>query len=323
MAYQSSGMLNARPAAARSRQAMTIIATPLRKMTSTARRDDAQEAAQRRVHQPSPAAAPPSTSCTAGRRQISMKNMPPTQAMTASRWTAFSDGVKHRRSPFGAAEFAHCPFAETVAELPPTRTKRGIVVRDTGIGERRRDGMTKLCSVCGTENREEAQFCRSCGTAFPPPAPAFEDESQLGTGITCDECSFQNKPGVRYCANCGVSLLGTVIVPRGRAAASPPDPYAGTSPPPISYPSYAPVAPYPPPPVERSSYPPVAGASYAAPPAYPPAYNDPLGPTEISDPAAAARRLRQHRGPRRRRSRPRHRPRPFPRSPLRPRTARR
>ena len=98
--------------------------------------------------------------------------------------------------------------------------------------------MTKLCSVCGTENREEAQFCRSCGTAFPPPAPAAEDEPQLGAGITCDECNFQNKPGVRYCANCGVSLLGTVIVPRGRAAAAPPDPYAGTSPPPISYPSY-------------------------------------------------------------------------------------
>ena len=26
--------------------------------------------------------------------------------------------------------------------------------------------MSKLCSVCGTENREEAQFCRACGTAF-------------------------------------------------------------------------------------------------------------------------------------------------------------
>jgi Double zinc ribbon len=154
--------------------------------------------------------------------------------------------------------------------------------------------MTKLCSVCGTENREEAQFCRSCGTAFPPPAPASEDESQLGAGITCDECNFQNKPGVRYCANCGVSLLGTVIVPRGRAA-TPPDPYAGTSPPPISYPSYAPVAPYPPPPLENSSYPPVAGTSYAVPPAYPPAYNDPLGPTEISDSAAALAAARQHR----------------------------
>src|SRR5471030_1582769 len=105
--------------------------------------------------------------------------------------------------------------------------------------------MTKLCSVCGTENRDDAQFCRSCGTAFPTLAEPSSEESQLAAGITCDECGFQNKPGVRYCANCGVSLLGTVIVPRARPGAAPPDPYGSTSPPPISYPSFAPVAPYP------------------------------------------------------------------------------
>jgi hypothetical protein len=66
-------------------------------------------------------------------------------------------------------------------------------------------------------------------------------------------------------------------------------------PPPISYPSYAPVAPYPPAPVGTFGYPPVAGASYAAPAAYPPAYDDPLGPTEISDPTAALAAMRQHR----------------------------
>jgi NMD protein affecting ribosome stability and mRNA decay len=32
------------------------------------------------------------------------------------------------------------------------------------------DAMTKLCPVCGTENKDEAQFCRSCGGAFPPSA---------------------------------------------------------------------------------------------------------------------------------------------------------
>jgi len=142
--------------------------------------------------------------------------------------------------------------------------------------------MTKLCSVCGTENREEAQFCRSCGTAFPPSAPAAADDPDLGAGIVCDECNFQNKPGLRYCANCGMSLLGTVIVPRGRASAgAPADPYAGTSPPPISYPSYAPVAPYPPPPVEaQAGYPPVAGG-YAAPAAYSSGYDDPLAASDI------------------------------------------
>jgi hypothetical protein len=115
--------------------------------------------------------------------------------------------------------------------------------------------MTKLCSVCSTENRDEAQFCRACGTAFAAALPPIADDALPG-GITCDECSFQNKPGIRYCANCGVSLLGTVIVPRARATTAPaPDPYAGQSPPPITYPSYATVAPYPPAPADSSQYP--------------------------------------------------------------------
>ena len=124
--------------------------------------------------------------------------------------------------------------------------------------------MTKLCSVCGTENREEAQFCRSCGTSFPTlPPEVSEEDARLAAGITCDECGFQNKPGVRYCANCGVSLLGTVIVPR-RPAAPPPDPYIPTSPPPINYPSYATVPPYPPAPPSDGGYPPV-GNEYGMP----------------------------------------------------------
>lgn len=139
--------------------------------------------------------------------------------------------------------------------------------------------MTKLCSVCGTENRDDVQFCRACGTAFPtlaPDLPPAADVEPLAAGITCDECGFQNKPGVRYCANCGVSLLGTVIVPRSRTAApSAADPYAGLSPPPISYPSFAPVAPYPPMPAAST------------PPDFPPAYDDPLGNPDIADADAA------------------------------------
>jgi len=99
--------------------------------------------------------------------------------------------------------------------------------------------MTKLCSVCGTENREEAQFCRSCGTAFSAQsarAGASDDASQLNV---CSECGFQNKPGLRYCANCGMSLApGAASAEIGAAS--------GGSPPPLSYPSFAPVAPYPP-----------------------------------------------------------------------------
>ena len=100
--------------------------------------------------------------------------------------------------------------------------------------------MTKLCSVCGTENREEAQFCRACGTAF-----AAQPQRAAGEGIAqnvCSECGFQNKPGLRYCANCGMSLAA--------AAANEPSGSAGGSPPPLNYPSFAAVAPYPPAPVD-------------------------------------------------------------------------
>jgi hypothetical protein len=74
--------------------------------------------------------------------------------------------------------------------------------------------MTKLCSACGTENREEAQFCRACGTAFAAQAPrrtadpsgnVSSDEGASAANV-CPECGFQNKPGLRYCANCGMSL---------------------------------------------------------------------------------------------------------------------
>ena len=151
--------------------------------------------------------------------------------------------------------------------------------------------MTKLCSVCGTENRDDAQFCRSCGTAFAPVAEPGNEDSLLAVGITCDECGFQNKPGVRYCANCGVSLLGTVIVPRARPGATTPDPYGATSPPPISYPSFAPVAPYPPAPSAGQMYAPVAA------PGYPPAYDDQPVP-DLPDPAAelAVARMRDDDG---------------------------
>jgi hypothetical protein len=94
--------------------------------------------------------------------------------------------------------------------------------------------MTKLCSVCGTENRDEAQFCRSCGTAFSAQVQRAAAGDGAGEQNVCAECGFQNKPGLRYCANCGMSL-GVVA-----------DAASGGSPPPLNYPSFAPVAPYPP-----------------------------------------------------------------------------
>jgi double zinc ribbon protein len=122
--------------------------------------------------------------------------------------------------------------------------------------------MSKLCSVCGTENRDEAQFCRACGTAFTAmPAASSGPADASPASNVCVECHFQNKPGIRYCANCGMSLAA----PAAADAASAPaqatgdDPYAGLSPPPISYPSFATVPPYPPAPSDASDYAPLLG----------------------------------------------------------------
>src|SRR5450432_745724 len=123
--------------------------------------------------------------------------------------------------------------------------------------------MTKLCSVCHTDNKDEAQFCRSCGTSFAPAAPASSMPVAVAADGTadnvCGECGFQNKPGIRYCANCGMSLtttasgFGDLAAKAAPAPAASADPYAGLSPPPISYTSFPAVAPYPPPPVTRAT----------------------------------------------------------------------
>jgi hypothetical protein len=112
--------------------------------------------------------------------------------------------------------------------------------------------MTKLCSVCGTENREEAQFCRACGTAFAT-IPGVRGGAENGANV-CSECGFQNKPGLRYCANCGMSLAAASEGTGSTSASDADAPYS--SPPPISYPSFAPVAPYPPAPSDREQPPP-------------------------------------------------------------------
>ena len=125
--------------------------------------------------------------------------------------------------------------------------------------------MSKLCSVCGTENRDEAQFCRACGTAFAAMSAASSGPADASPASNvCVECNFQNKPGIRYCANCGMGLAAPATATAADAGGAPAqasgeDPYAGLSPPPISYPSFATVPPYPPAPSDASDYAPLLG----------------------------------------------------------------
>ena len=104
--------------------------------------------------------------------------------------------------------------------------------------------MSKLCSVCGTENRDEAQFCRACGTAFSAAKAAAAAADGTAANV-CAECGFQNKPGIRYCANCGMSLAGSAAGASADTPTPSPDDAYGSGPPPLSYPSFATVSPYP------------------------------------------------------------------------------
>ena len=69
--------------------------------------------------------------------------------------------------------------------------KQGIVLRPSEEGAEA-ERMSKLCSVCGTENREEAQFCRACGTAFAAARAAAESAADGSAANVCAECGFQN-----------------------------------------------------------------------------------------------------------------------------------
>ena len=94
--------------------------------------------------------------------------------------------------------------------------------------------MAKTCATCHADNRDDAQFCRACGTSFvaTPTPPHDPTATTTTTGIVCAECGFENQPGIRYCAKCGVNLVsrnararnstepaaagGTPATPRGR-----------------------------------------------------------------------------------------------------------
>src|SRR3954451_14782360 len=66
---------------------------------------------------------------------------------------------------------------------------RGIVVRPCEGEEA--DQMTKLCSVCGPENREDAKFCRACGTASAGHRTGKTEHAAAAPNV-CSECGFQN-----------------------------------------------------------------------------------------------------------------------------------
>lgn len=78
-----------------------------------------------------------------------------------------------------------------------------------------------FCPKCGTENEDEARFCKECGTQLPqasgavspvgPPTSVGGDSHRLGdteqeTALVCPECSRENTAGASYCQSCGTRL---------------------------------------------------------------------------------------------------------------------
>ncbi len=183
-------MLKPMPALTETRDAVAIIHTPLTRTrpaaTSTMfrKRPSASRISATRSGGSSAAAA--------GRRQASAKNMPPTQTMTPSRWIDLSRAY---------------PTTDLRTGMRCGRCASSIVARRSGCDRNRRCGdsrshngatlglrscaiqgivisipyprprMAKTCATCHAENRDDAQFCRACGTSFvATPTPPHDPD---------------------------------------------------------------------------------------------------------------------------------------------------
>lgn len=64
----------------------------------------------------------------------------------------------------------------------------------------------KICNVCGTAARREANFCPACGANIKAPA-------------LCPVCGHPHRPSVNFCISCGTALTPGRVQPKDQAAA--------------------------------------------------------------------------------------------------------
>ncbi len=70
------------------------------------------------------------------------------------------------------------------------------------------------CTNCGTNNRDDAKFCKGCGQSLRYSGTATQDLE--AAALFCSGCGHVNRADARFCADCGAQL--------GLAAPLPPSP---------------------------------------------------------------------------------------------------
>lgn len=70
------------------------------------------------------------------------------------------------------------------------------------------------CTNCGTNNRDDAKFCKGCGQSLLCSETATQDLE--AAGFFCSACGHGNRAEARFCVDCGAQL--------GLAAPLPPSP---------------------------------------------------------------------------------------------------
>lgn len=64
------------------------------------------------------------------------------------------------------------------------------------------------CLACGSDNKENAKFCRGCGSSLNTPEPVA-----AVTTVPCLSCGQANVPGKKFCSKCGASMAVQAPLP--------------------------------------------------------------------------------------------------------------
>jgi hypothetical protein len=73
--------------------------------------------------------------------------------------------------------------------------------------------ITKKCSECGTENKENAMFCVGCGESFEEKTVEPEDIKDVPNTKICPSCKSEIPENAKFCVVCGETQSNTAEEP--------------------------------------------------------------------------------------------------------------